>query len=50
MLLDSYKTNTPIDILFAEMQKNINAYALRKPLVYQYKLIGGCEFETNIEY
>jgi hypothetical protein len=50
MLLNAYETNTPIDILFAEMQKNINAYALRKPLVYQYNKIGGCEFETNIEY
>lgn len=49
-LSDSFNTDTVIDILTAEMQKNINAYALRKPLVYQYKEIGGCEFETNLTY
>jgi hypothetical protein len=33
----------------AHIQPHINAYALRKPLVYQYAAIGGQEVATKFE-
>ena len=38
------------DIYTAQIQPYLNVYALKKPLVYQYKKIGGDEKPTKINY
>lgn len=45
---DFYK-NRGYDMTLAHAQPYINSYALRKPLVYQCKLLGGQEIHTKYE-
>jgi hypothetical protein len=46
----AFKEDIPWDIDIALQQKDYNMYALRKPLVYQYGLVGGQENTTKIEF
>jgi len=46
----AFENDIPWDIDIALQQKDYNMYALRKPLVYQYGLIGGQENTTKIEF
>ena len=49
-LLEDYNLNRGWDMCLAQSQPFINAYALKNPLVYQYKDIGGQEKPTKITY
>jgi hypothetical protein len=49
-MLESITYDLPWDIDLALSQININVYALRIPLVYQYEKLGGNETSTKIEY
>jgi hypothetical protein len=49
-LFEDYFKNNPWDISIAYSQPYLNAYALKKPLVYQYGKIGGEEKATKINY
>jgi hypothetical protein len=48
-LQESYHQNIGWDIPITKRQKEINAYALKIPLVYQAKFLGGQESATKIE-
>ena len=48
-LFEDYYRKRGYDMALAHIQPHINAYALKKPLVYQYKLMGGQEHATKIE-
>ena len=48
-LFEDFYKNRGYDMSLAYMQPHINAYALRKPLVYQYQKMGGQEIATKIE-
>ena len=48
-LFEDFYRNRGYDMALAHIQPHINAYALRKPLVYQYQPIGGQEVATKIE-
>ena len=47
-LFEDFYRNRGYDMSLAHIQPHINAYALRTPLVYQWKPLGGWEIETNI--
>jgi hypothetical protein len=49
-ILEGYFRDIPWDAVIAQLHPFCNVYALRKPLVYQYGEIGGCEKATKIEY
>lgn len=49
-MLEGYFTDIIWDIFTAQIQPYYNVYALKKPLVYQDKTIGGQEEPTKIEY
>jgi len=49
-LLEDFFTSNPWDISICQIQPYINAYALKNPLVYQFKEVGGQEIFTNINY
>jgi hypothetical protein len=49
-LQESYDKNLGWDIPITQMQTEINTYALKIPLVYQAKFLGGQESATKIEY
>ncbi len=49
-MIIGFNKNIIWDIFIAKMQPYLNAYALKKPLVYQYKKIGGQEIYTKIEF
>jgi len=48
-LFEDFYKNRGYDMSLAHIQPHIKAYALRKPLVYQYQPIGGQEIATKIE-
>ena len=48
--LESYFKNKIWDIYTAQIQPYLNVYALKKPLVYQFREIGGQEKLTKINY
>ena len=48
-LFEDFYRNRGYDMALAHIQPHINAYALRKPLVYQYQAMGGQEVATKIE-
>ena len=48
-LFEDFYRNRGYDMALAHVQPHINAYALRKPLVYQYEPIGGQEVATKFE-
>ena len=48
-LFEDFYRNRGYDMALAHIQPHINAYALRKPLVYQYQPIGGQEIATKFE-
>ena len=47
-LFEDFYRNRTCDMSLSHIQPHINAYALRTPLVYQWKPLGGWEIETNI--
>jgi mannosyltransferase OCH1-like enzyme len=49
-MLEGYFKNTVWDIFTANIQPYLNVYALKNPLVYQYKLLGGQQSGTLINY
>ena len=49
-LIEDYYHNRGWDMCLAQIQPFINAYALKQPLVYQYKNVGGQEKQTKIDY
>lgn len=49
-LFEDFFNRRGYDIAMAHMLPHINAYAFRKPLVYQYYKIGGQERPTKIEF
>jgi len=49
-LIEDYYLNRGWDMCLAQIQPFINAYALKQPLVYQYKKVGGQEKQTKIDY
>lgn len=49
-MFESYFKNIIWDIYTSQIQCYLNVYALKKPLVYQYKEIGGQEKATKINY
>lgn len=49
-LVEDYYLDRVCDMGIAQSQPFINAYALKNPLVYQYKEIGGQEKPTKITY
>ena len=49
-MLEAYFKNVIGDIFLAQMQPYLNAYALKTPLVYQYREIGGSEKGTKIKH
>lgn len=50
-MMEGFFLDKAVDIFTAEIQPYLNVYALKKPLVYQYKEVGGMEDATkfNIE-
>lgn len=48
--LECFFNKRGYDIIASQTQPFINAYALKIPLVYQYKELGGLEKETKITY
>jgi hypothetical protein len=48
-LFEDFYRNRGYDMALAHIQPHINAYAIRRPLVYQYQPIGGQEVATKIE-
>jgi len=48
-ILEDFFKNRHYDISISQIQPYLNVYALKKPLVYQYKKIGGCESGTKFE-
>ena len=48
-LFEDFYRNRGYDMTLAHIQPHINAYALKKPLVYQYQPMGGQEVATKIE-
>ena len=48
-LLEDFSRNRNYDICLAEVQPYYRVYALMRPLVYQYGMIGGTEGATKIE-
>ena len=48
-MCEDFYRNRGYDMCLAHIQPYINAYALRKPLVYQYQPMGGQEFATKFE-
>ena len=48
-MCEDFYRNRGYDMCLAHIQPFINAYALRKPLVYQYQPMGGQEFATKYE-
>lgn len=48
-LLEGYFKNKPWDIFMTQMQPHYHAYALKRPLIYQCKELGGAEHETKFE-
>lgn len=48
-LFEDFYRNRGWDMTIAESLPYMNAYAMRVPLVYQYKLIGGQELATKFE-
>jgi hypothetical protein len=48
-LYESYAKDVVWDIFIAQNQKNMNVYALKKPLVYQTAALGGQEKPTKVE-
>ena len=48
-ILEDFFKNRHYDISISQIQPYLNVYALKKPLVYQYKKIGGCELGTKFE-
>jgi hypothetical protein len=49
-LMEDYYLNRGWDMCLSQIQPFINAYALKQPLVYQYKKVGGQEQQTKIDY
>lgn len=49
-MMEALTSNIIWDILTATIQPYVKVYALKNPLVYQYKKIGGMEKFTNIDY
>ena len=49
-IIEDFFKNRNYDISISQIQPYLNIYALKKPLVYQYKKIGGCEAGTKIEF
>ena len=49
-MFEAYFKENIWDIYTAQIQPYLNVYALKKPLVYQYKKIGGDEKPTKINY
>ena len=49
-LIEDYYLHRGWDMCLAQIQPYINAYALKQPLVYQYKKVGGQEKQTKIDY
>jgi len=48
-MCEDFYRNRGYDMCLAHIQPYINAYAFRKPLVYQYQPIGGQEVATKFE-
>lgn len=48
-ILEDFFKNRHYDISISQIQPYLNVYAVKKPLVYQYKKIGGCELGTKFE-
>ena len=48
-LLEDFYKNRGYDMALAHIQPHIKAFALKKPLVYQYHAIGGQELATKFE-
>ena len=48
-LLEDYYRNRGYDMTLAQLHPHINAYAFKKPLVYQFGAVGGCEKWTKFE-
>lgn len=49
-LIEDFYRNRGWDMSLTQIQPYINAYALKEPLVYQYKEIGGQEESTKLNY
>ena len=49
-MLEGYFKNIVWDVFTANIQPYLNVYALKNPLVYQYKLLGGEQTSTLINY
>jgi hypothetical protein len=49
-MTEAYFKNKPWDTFLANIQPHINTYALKKPLVYQYKELNGYELQTKIDF
>ena len=49
-MLESYFKDIVWDTFTTSIQPHLNVYALKKPLVYQYSVLGGWEEATKIEF
>tara|TARA_Y100000816_G_scaffold215663_1_gene160905 strand:- start:2540 stop:3163 length:624 start_codon:yes stop_codon:yes gene_type:complete len=49
-MMEAYYSNKICDRYVAQLQPYINAYALKYPLVYQWKDLGGKEYETKVNH
>ena len=47
-MMEGFFLDTAVDIFTSQIQPYLNVYALKIPLVYQYKKIGGMEKDTKV--